>query len=154
MVLLLLLLGLFSSGSVGGNNIHSKFNDALASVLNHHWGNLTCSSQLYNAFEIATTPLEVAFHCKINNNNEPYWVVNNQAAYSTHQRDHLAAQGFSFEERYEGSIAVLTVKVNATADKNETELYCISLPWLGITSHNATLLIIAGKHSWSNNYSR
>ena len=44
---------------------------------------------------------------------------------------------------------MLTVKVNATADKNETKLYCISLPWPGVSSHNATLLIIAGKYLWS-----
>ena len=78
--------------------------------------------------------------------------MNNQAAYFTYQKDSLAAQGFFFEERYEGGIAMLTVKVNTTADKNETELYCISLPWPGVTSHNATLLIIAGEHLWSNNY--
>lgn len=42
MVLLLLLLALFSSGSIGGKNIPSKFNDALASVLKHQWDNLIC----------------------------------------------------------------------------------------------------------------
>lgn len=99
---------------------------------------------LHPKSRLAGIGVEVAFHCRINNSIEPYWVVNNQAAYSTYQRDHLAAQGFFFEKRHEGDVTLLTVKVNATADKNETQVYCISLPWPGITSHNATLLIIAG----------
>jgi hypothetical protein len=90
--------------------------------------------------------VEVTFHCKINNSIEPHWVVNNQAANYAYQRDLLAAQGFFFEERHEGGVAMLTVKVNATADKNETQLHCISLPWPGISSRNATLLIILGKY--------
>lgn len=95
--------------------------------------------------------VEVAFHCNINNSDEPHWVVNNQAALYPYQRDRLATQGFFFEERHEGGVTMLTVKVNVTVDKNETRLYCISLPWPGISSHNATLLIIAGKYLWSNN---
>ena len=107
---------------------------------------------LHPKSRLAAIGVEVAFHCKINSSIEPHWVVNNQAALYSYQRDHLAAQGFFFEERCEGGVTMLTMKVNATADKNETKLYCISLPWPGVSSHNATLLIIAGKYLWSNNH--
>ena len=88
--------------------------------------------------------MEVAFHCKINNSIDPYWVVNNQATHSTYQKDRLTAQGFIFEEGEEGGVAMLTLKVNTTDDKNQTQLFCFSLP--GTRSLTATLLTITGKH--------
>lgn len=50
-------------------------------------------------------------------------------------------EGFVFDEQIASSIATLTLRVNATADKSGTRIYC-SL--LSTHSTTATLLIIAG----------
>ena len=113
----------------------------------------TMSNMCHDAAEILLHPksrlvaigVEVVFNCKINNSVDPHWIVNNQAAYSAYQKDRLAAQGFIFEQWEEEGVAVLTVKVNTTANKNETQLLCFSLPWPGIRSNTATLLTITGK---------
>ena len=85
----------------------------------------------------------MTFHCKINNSLESYWVINSQPARTTHQKDNLATQGFITEDRHKENVTMLTLKVNTTADKNGTELYCSFLP--ATSSSTAILLTITGK---------
>ena len=89
--------------------------------------------------------VKVTFKCKIFDGIEPHWVVNNRTLLL---RDHIAeasTQGFFVTSVYsaENRITTLTLQVNATADKNETEIYCYSIT--STKSNIAILLVITGK---------
>ena len=73
---------------------------------------------------------------------DPQWVVNGEHTQSAYQMQRIRSQGFMLTIMFEGSVAVLSLRVNATENKNGTQLYCLSLPPL--SSNTAVLLIIHG----------
>lgn len=82
--------------------------------------------------------VEVSFICKIDNGEEPHWVINNYTVLNEHQRSQISTQRFVISEELEGSITTLTLQVNATADKNSTEVFCSS----SYTTHSVTALLL------------
>lgn len=145
-MILLQLISLLSSGSNGGK--YKKFHCRILNALFNRYD--TADILLHPKSRLAPIGTQVTFHCKINNSMDPYWVVNKQAAHSAYQKNSLLDQGFLFEElEHEESVAVLTVRVKATADINGTKLFCFSLPPPGIRSHSATLLILVGEYRLS-----
>ena len=89
--------------------------------------------------------VEVSFICKIENGEEPHWVINNYTVLNEHQRRQISAKHFDISEKLEGTITTLTLKMNATADKNTTEVFCLSSESYTTRSGTALLLIINGK---------
>lgn len=93
---------------------------------------------------LAATGAEVLFICKIDYAVEAHWVINRtHHMLEPHQRKQFAAQGFVVEEQMAGTITILTLRVNATTDKNDTEVYCLSSH--ATRSNTALLLVISGK---------
>ena len=86
--------------------------------------------------------VEVIFECKISNGVEPHWVVNNGSILLSDHTTQVSMEGLFVTSNTKDMVTTLTLRMNATADKNGTEAYCISLPSLG--SNTAVLLIIAG----------
>ena len=60
-----------------------------------------------------------------------------------HERDHISSQGFVLMEGRVGTITTLTLKVNATTEKNGTEMLCSSS--YSVESDTALLLVINGE---------
>ena len=85
----------------------------------------------------------MSFKCKLNNTEEPHWVVNDYIALSDFQKSSLSSEGFMIADSMEGSVATLTIRVNATNDKNNTNLFCSSFS--GVSSDRVVLWIIDGK---------
>ena len=86
--------------------------------------------------------VEVIFECKIFDGMEPHWVVNNESILLSSHATIASMEGFFVTSNTKDMITTLTLRMNATADKNGTEAYCISLP--SPISNTAVLLIIAG----------
>ena len=70
-----------------------------------------------------------------------HWNINGIPVTRDTQQKIKEQEGFIFYEQLAGSIDAITLRVNATADKNGTRIYCSSLSTHSVT---ATLLIIAG----------
>ena len=87
---------------------------------------------------------EVTFKCKIIHGVEPHWVVNNRAILLNDHIAQASSRGFftTGMTNTQESITTLFLRMNATADKNGTEAYCVSLP--STRSNITVLLIIAG----------
>ena len=91
---------------------------------------------------LAAAGVEVVFVCKVSNGVEPHWVINNHTVLLQRQRSTVAAQGFVLTEWQEDNITILNIRVNATTDKNGTEMFCSAS--YSTHSSTATLLIING----------
>lgn len=107
---------------------------------------------MYSTAEIVLHPLprlaaigvSVSFNCKINNSHEPHWVINGDHAKNGHQKERTKSLGFNISEESEGTVVILTLTVNATAEKNGTQIFCLSVP--NTQSSTALLMIISGKN--------
>ena len=86
--------------------------------------------------------VEVSFICKIDNGDQPHWVINNYTVLNDHQKGEISAQHFAISEELEDTITTLTLRVNATTEKNSTEVFCSSS--YTTRSGTALLLIING----------
>ena len=88
--------------------------------------------------------VEVIFECKIFDGAEPHWVVNNRAILLPVHIERARREGFftTSSTNNNNMVTILTLRTNATADKNGTEVYCTSLQ--PPRSNTAVLLIIAG----------
>ena len=92
--------------------------------------------------------VEVVFECKIFDGAEPHWVVNNGAILLPSHIERARREGFFTTSSTTNMVTTLTLRMNATADKNETEAYCTSLR--SPRSNTAVLLIIAGNTHYNN----
>lgn len=98
---------------------------------------------LHPESRLVAVGVEATFHCKIADSLEPYWVVNNDPGLEPSQVTWLSNRGFFIaDKRVEGGLAMLSLKVNGTADKNGTVVFCSSVQ--SIRSNPADLLIITG----------
>jgi hypothetical protein len=86
--------------------------------------------------------VEVIFECKIFDGVEPHWVVNDEAILLHSHIVRATSEGFFTTSNTKDMVTTLTLRMNATADKNGTEAYCTSLR--PPRSNTAILLIIAG----------
>ena len=86
--------------------------------------------------------VEVMFKCKISGGAEPHWVVNNEPILLHSHIIQAISEGFFVTSSTKNMVTTLTLRTNATADKNGTEAYCTSLQ--SLRSNTAVLLIIAG----------
>ena len=88
--------------------------------------------------------VEVIFECKIFNHGvEPYWVINNEEILLLSHIERAKREGFLITSSTNNNmVTTLTLRTNATADKNGTEAYCTSLR--PPRSNTAVLLILAG----------
>ena len=68
--------------------------------------------------------VEVIFRCKQAGTLNPGWKINNRTYYP---HDDVERQGFYIDQQEEGSNVTLTLRMNATLDKNNTEIHCSSL---------------------------
>ena len=87
--------------------------------------------------------VQVVFRCVLNNTEQPHWVVNNYIALSPNQKSFLLSKGYMIDEITDGSVTTLQVKVTATGDKNNSDVFCSSIR-SDISSKRARLLIING----------
>lgn len=95
---------------------------------------------------LAAVGVLATFHCKILDGTEAYWVVN-----SIHGLFHssgvmlLEDQGFYPDYEEDDRVTVLTLRVNATANKNGTKIYCTTINTNPPRSDTAVLLTIDGR---------
>ena len=87
---------------------------------------------------------QATFVCKIRSGINPHWNINNRAISYDESVTRIAGEGYFIYERVSGSMATLTLRVNVTADKNGTEIYCSSLY---THSESAFLIVITGDDS-------
>jgi hypothetical protein len=92
--------------------------------------------------KLVALDVEVIFECKIFDGTEPHWVVNNGEILLPDQVSRASMKGFFITSNTRNMVTTLTLRMNATADKNGTESYCTSLR--PPRSNTAVLLIIAG----------
>lgn len=85
--------------------------------------------------------VQVNFTCKIEGGRQPYWNVGIKKLATPQTRQLLRSQGYVVTEEVHGNAETLTLTVNVTADKNNTELYCSSL---FTHSNSAYLYVISG----------
>lgn len=91
---------------------------------------------LHPKSRIAPVGTEVDYYCKISDGVNPHWVIDDFAY--DHENALMSSQGFLFEKEESMSMTTLTLRVNVTADKNGTEVYCSSLD-----THSDIALLIA-----------
>ena len=96
---------------------------------------------LHPKSRIAPVGTEMDYYCKINGGVNPHWVINNHALDHEDMITLFMTQGFISEKEDSLSMTTLTLRVNVTADKNGTEVYCSSLD---THSHTAILITISG----------
>ena len=98
---------------------------------------------------IAPVGTEVDYYCEISSGVNPHWVINDFAL--DHENVELMRQGFLVEKQDSMSTTMLILRVNVTADKNGTEVYCSSLD-----SHSdiALLITISGNSFYVLRYNK
>ena len=87
--------------------------------------------------------VDVTFSCEISDGVNPHWVINNNAFAFSNSVERASRQGFLINKQNKPDRhTTLTLRVNATEEKNGTEIFCSS----SIThSNTAVLLTISGK---------
>lgn len=85
---------------------------------------------------------EVTFSCKIQNGSNPHWAINHSSLTFDGVVEAYRKKGFLIEEQVDGDITTLSLTVNATGDRNGTEVYCSSR---NTHTDSAFLFIISGK---------
>ena len=98
---------------------------------------------------LAAVGVLVTFHCKILDGREAHWVVNSiNGVFHTRAVMQLEEKGFYVDYMYEdqdNTVTVLTLRVNATASKNGTKIYCTTVNTNSPRSDTALLLTIDGR---------
>lgn len=85
--------------------------------------------------------VEIVFTCKISDGLNPHWAIGNKSLAFNDTEAAYRQRGFHIEKQPDGNVTTLTLTVNATGDKNGTEVYCSSR---NTHSHSAFLFIVSG----------
>ena len=83
----------------------------------------------------------MTFKCKIRYGDNSHWNINDSAVDSQNTKIRMQAKGFFIDKQTVDNTDTLSLRVNATMDKNGTRIYCSSLY---AHSDIATLIILTG----------